>query len=230
MKLHRFYIRDGVGGETQVVVHLPNFLNQTKNVLRLKVGEEVMVFDNSGFDFKAQIEKYTKDSVTLSIIDKVRNSVGLERETWLFASIVKKDKFEWIAEKATELGVSHIVPLISSRTEKKEINSERLLKILVEAAEQSGRATIPILHDTLTLSSAIYKYQDVKAVVWDPTAEKFSRDDLKEVSGTYIGPEGGWAPDELELFKTNKILLRSLGPQVLKSETAVVATLSQIVF
>ena len=213
-----------------MVVHLPNFINQTKNVLRLKVGDTIVIFDNSGFDFKAQIEKYTKDSVTLSIIDKVRNSVGLERETWLFASIVKKDKFEWIIEKATELGVSHIVPLISSRTEKKEINSERLLKILVEASEQSGRATIPVLHDVLTLSSAISKYQDVKAIAWEPAAEKVSRDDLKEVIGTYIGPEGGWTLDELELFKTNKIVLKSLGPQVLRSETAVVATLSQIVF
>lgn len=230
VKLHRFYIRDGVGGETQVVVRLPNFLNQTKNVLRLTSGDKVILFDNSGFDFHATIDKYEKDRVSLSILEKVRNTNVPERETWLFASIVKKDNFEWIAEKATELGVSHIVPIISARSEKKDINIERLQKIIIEASEQSGRATIPTLHEVLTLESAIDTYQDIKSVAWDPFVGKFSRDDLKDVNGTYIGPEGGWTPDELELFKTNKIVLKSLGPQVLRSETAVVATLSQIVF
>ncbi len=204
--------------------------NQFKNVFRFGIGDQVILFDNSGFDFTFSISGYEKDSILLSKIEVHENIVLPSRETYLFASLVKKDNFEWIAQKATELGVSHIIPIVSDRSEKKDLNTERIQKIIIEAAEQSGRGTLPILYEVSDLSSALENYAHVRSIAWDPIAPKFVSLDIENINGAYIGPEGGWSPQELELFKQRGIHTRSLGPQILRSETAVIAVISQLIF
>src|SRR4051812_13164992 len=140
MKLQRFFTAEPVEmSNTTFRTSSLELLNQLKRVLRLSSGDQVILFDDSGSDFLATIDEFGKDYVSFSVSEKRENKTSPQRETWLFASIVKKDTFEWIVEKATELGVSHIVPIISARTEKKDLNMERLTKISIEAAEQSGR-------------------------------------------------------------------------------------------
>ena len=230
MKLQRFFV--GSAYEENKPVRIPSLelLHQLKNVFRFGKGDNVILFNNTGYDFTAVIEDFDKESVSFFIKEKTKNNVHPPRETYLFASMVKKDTFEWIAEKATELGVSHIVPLISSRSEKKGINMERLQKIVREAAEQSGRATMPEMYEVSDLAEVIGKFKNIKSVAWDPTGEKFSAEKLSDVQGSYVGPEGGWTPEELMLFKENNIPVLSLGPQVLRAETAAIAAVSQIVF
>jgi 16S rRNA (uracil1498-N3)-methyltransferase len=230
MKIQRFFIQDKIEGKSSLVISSASVVNQFKNVFRFTKGDKVVLFDNSGFDFTFVIDDYDKESVLLSRIEIRENTVLPLRETYLFASLVKKDNFEWIAQKATELGVSHIIPIISDRSEKKDLNSERIQKIIIEAAEQSGRGTLPILYEIVNLSSAIENYAHVKSVAWDPMAPKFVSQDIANVIGAYIGPEGGWSSQELELFKQHGIHTRSLGPQVLRSETAVIAVISHLVF
>lgn len=229
MKIHRFYVPVPLtlGSITIPSVELVSQLNR---VLRLPVGGEIVVFDNSGYQYRAAILGYQKDSVSLEVLEKQENTVKLGREIWLFAAIVKKDNFEWIVEKATELGVSHIVPVISARTEKKDLNISRITKVSIEAAEQSGRATIPEIHGILKLADCLATYSEQKAVVWEPTAAKFDKKDMLTIDSMYIGPEGGWTKEELELFEKKGVKQMSLGPQVLRAETAVIAALSQIVF
>jgi 16S rRNA (uracil1498-N3)-methyltransferase len=193
-------------------------------------GDKVILFDNSGYQYLAEILSFDKDGVSFTLLEKQINNVRPERETWLYASIIKKDNFEWIVEKATELGVAHIVPVISDRTEKKNLNLERLSKVSIEAAEQSGRATLPEIHEICSLAECLEAYKDISSLVWEPTVEKFDREELKEIRGIYIGPEGGWTEKELQMFKEKGITVRSLGPQILRAETAVVAALAQIVF
>ncbi len=230
MKLNRFYTPEKLGGKTSITLSQIPFINQIKNVFRFTKGDEVILFDNSGFDFLAKIENYEKDTVTLSIVKTTENTVIPLRETYLFSSIVKKDNFEWIVEKATELGVSHIVPIISARTEKKDLNIERIQKIITEAAEQSGRGTLPILYEVTDLDSALNNYAHIQSIAWHTGANKFVTQDVTTAIGAYIGPEGGWSNEELELFKKHGVHTRSLGPQILRSETAVVAVLSRLVF
>jgi 16S rRNA (uracil1498-N3)-methyltransferase len=230
MKIHRFFVQDKIGDKSLLTVTSPAIVNQFKNVFRFVKGDRVILFDNSGFDFTFAIEGYDKDTVSLSRIEICENTVLPLRETYLFASLVKKDNFEWIAQKATELGVSHIIPIISHRSEKKDLNSERIQKIIIEAAEQSGRGTLPILYEITDLNSAVENYAHVKSMAWDPMAPKFVSQDIVDVIGAYIGPEGGWSPQELELFKKHGIHTRSLGPQILKSETAVIAVIAHLVF
>lgn len=230
MKLHRFYIEEKLINKSSVLITRLSLVNQLRNVFRFEKGDKVILFDNSGYDFLCVIEKYENDSVSFQIIETSENSVLPIRETYLFASIVKKDNFEWIVEKATELGVSHIIPIVSARSEKKDLNIDRLQKIIIEAAEQSGRGTLPILYGISDLKTAISNYSHVKSIAWDPTAKKFVSQDMNDVIGAYIGPEGGWSNEEIDMFKQYGISIRSLGPQVLRSETAVIAVISHLVF
>lgn len=230
MKIHRFFTSEKVGENISITLTSESLVNQLRNVFRFSQGDEIIIFDNSGYDYLFTIEGYGKNTVTLKRKEIKENLVKTKKEIYLFASLVKKDNFEWIAQKATELGVSHIVPIMSERSEKKNLNIERIQKIIIEAAEQSGRATIPELHEIIDLKSALENYANIKSIAWDPSSIKFVSQDISDAVGLYIGPEGGWSPAELDLFSQNKISIRSLGPQVLKSETAVVAVISQFVF
>lgn len=230
MKLHRFYTNDSVPHSGTHTIVSPELYHQLKNVFRLNRGEPIILFDGSGYDITVSINDYRDNSVIVSIVDVTKNETALTREIYLFSSIVKKDTFEWIAEKATELGVSHIVPIISARSEKKNLNFERLEKIIREASEQSGRSDIPKLHPIISLEDALVTYKDVSSIAWHTTGDKFSQNTLTNIQGMYIGPEGGWTENETTLFHEKGIRVVSLGKQVLRAETAVIATLSQIVF
>jgi len=207
-----------------------NLINQFKNVFRFNKGDKVILFDGTGYDFLCAIDNIDKEQITLLKEDTIKNTVLPQKETYLFVSLVKKDNFEWIAQKATELGVSHIIPIVSDRSEKKDLNIERINKIIIEAAEQSGRGTLPVLCAVTDLASAIENYSYVKSIAWDPNATKFVSQDIDINLGVYIGPEGGWTTNELELFTQHGINIRSLGPQILRSETAVIAVISHLVF
>jgi 16S rRNA (uracil1498-N3)-methyltransferase len=231
MKLQRFYVPLPIVSNNEPFnVPSAELLNQLSRVLRLHEGDTVVLFDNSGMQYKAAIYKYQNDGVSFTILGLEEGDAKPQRETWLFVAMVKKDNFEWIVQKATELGVSHIVPLLSARTEKKDFNRERLTKISIEAAEQSGRATLPQIHDILKLADAIAEFRYIKSVAWDPNAPKLSASQIEDVQGSYIGPEGGWTEDELVQFKNQGVPIYSLGPQVLRAETAVVAALTKLVF
>lgn len=230
MKLHRFFCDEKLTDKKSVVITHAPLVNQLKNVFRLVKGDKIILFDNSGFDYGVSIEGFEKESVSLLVDSVTPNKVFPIRETYLFASIVKKDNFEWITQKATELGVSHIIPIISERTEKKDLNKERIQKIIVEASEQSGRGTLPVLSEVMDLETALQKFGHVKSIAWHTQAEKFVSQDLSDTLGAYIGPEGGWSNSEIDLFKKHGVRIRSLGPQVLRSETAVISVITLSVF
>jgi 16S rRNA (uracil1498-N3)-methyltransferase len=241
MRLHRFYKNELIHNPQVGITTSFGDSEQMRKVFRLKTGDKVIVFDGSGFDFVCEILSYSsetgQDPVSLRIIEIVKNNITSQRETILCAAIVKKDTFEWIAQKATEIGVSRIVPVIAERSEKKNLNMERLHKIVIEAAEQSGRATIPVVEEPALLSDVITQFSDasssapsadIVSVVWDMNAKKFSPSDIQAAKKviTYIGPEGGWSPTELDLFATKNLLIISMGQQVLRAETAVVSALT----
>lgn len=150
MRLHRFYISENIEGE-KIFINDEALSRQLKNVLRLKSGDRIVVFDGSGDDFECEIVSFGE----LKLIEKRKSIVLPKKDITLFVSLIKKDKMEWVMQKGTEIGVSHFVPIISERSEKKDLNIERARKIIIEACEQSGRSTIPTLSDPISLSSAI---------------------------------------------------------------------------
>ena len=126
--------------------------------------------------------------------------------------------------------MTHIVPILAERSEKKSLNMERLASIVTEASEQSGRGTVPQIEPICTLGDCIQLMQKrgVVTCAFDIEAPLFSRSciDSTVSLGLFIGPEGGWSPHEVELFHRTSVPVYSLGTQVLRAETAAVATLS----
>ena len=240
MRLHRFYISEPVGLQTEITVHSADLANQVRRVFRLKQGDSLIVFDGSGSDYECRIAEFAEESVTLNITTSERSRFMPARNVYLCAAVVKKDTFEWIVEKATELGVTHIIPVMADRSEKKSLNEARLRKIAIEASEQSGRGDVPEIAEILTLEKCVEllrgeaseRKAEITLVALHTESDFSPRPRLGgiESAGLFIGPEGGWSPEEIELFHRREIPLLCLGKQVLRAETAVIAALSQVVF
>lgn len=227
MRLHRFYTPEKIAGKKELT--LPAISNQVSNVFRMRPGDRVILFDGSGEDFECEIAR----ADTYRVISSAPSRYMPARKVYLCAAIVKKDNFEFIAEKATELGATDIVPVLAERTEKKAVNEERLRRIVTEASEQSGRGDVPTIHPASSLDEAIERYGGSAAVVFHTEGERFDASEFSQNlrnadTAVFIGPEGGWSEKEIVMFHANKIPIRSLGPQVLRAETAVVSALSQV--
>ena len=255
MRLHRFYIAEKIGNNTEMKIKSVELSNQIRKVFRLKLGDHVVLFDGSGFDYESSVEDYGNDFVTVKVLGAKqsrfmagRDSANEAREVVLCAGVVKKDTFEWIVEKATELGVSKIIPVMAERSEKKSLNMDRLRKIAVEASEQSGRGDVPEIGDIATLAEAVELCEkvdvtscDIVKLAFHTDGETYSTAKIRSNTNNklagksetmklviFIGPEGGWSPDEIEMFHKHNIDIYSLGNQVLRSETAVVVALSLV--
>lgn len=228
MKLHRFFVNQNLLSAEEVVIRDSDLYHQLRNVFRFTVGGQVILLDNTGYEYLAIVSSFGKGDVSFSIASKRMGKNIPEKEIYLFCSIVKKDKFEWVLEKGTELGVSHFIPLLSDRSEKKDINEERALKILKEASEQSERSVIPSLEQISSLEDALSR--EISKICFDPKGQKFVSEAVHTTStlGVFIGPEGGWTEREIFLFKKYKVPIYSLGKGILKTETAVVSSLSLI--
>ncbi len=230
----------------------------------MRVGDHLIVFNGTGFDYECKIDNINRRStivsnsvISLTVLDSQRNNFSQVQKLFLGAAVIKKDHFEWIVEKATELGVTDIVPIAAERSEKKALNEERLRKIAVEASEQSGRDTTPMVWPIMESESAVSLLKKenpgVKIFVFHTCIGQTStegesrsgeagsdirmfrsnldtlhRSDL--CTAVFIGPEGGWSPAEIGMFHREGAEVVCLGPQVLRAETAVVAALSVVVF
>lgn len=224
MTLHRFFVENKVDG-SEVKVCNPKMIHQWKDVFRLVKGDQVTLFDNTGFEFLAKVQKITKQEAVLEVLEKNKREPILKREVTLCASIIKKDKFEWVVQKATELGVSKIVPIISERTEKLNLNMERLQKIAIEASEQSGRVFVPKILFPIDIKESIKDLPGASFVL-DMKGEILLKNDLPSEVNLYVGPEGGWGDKDRKLFEENKIKNISLGDPILRAETASISVLS----
>ncbi len=238
MRLHRFYFDKELVVGNNVVISDEGLIHQLKDVFRLsESGKEVLLFNGLGGEFLCGIVSLTKKELVLHVIEKREkpNNKGDKKavEVWLLAALIKKDNFEWVIQKATELGVSHVLPIISERSEKKGLNMERARKILIEASEQSGRVTLPTLNTPEYLDVVLERLSNqdeekMNFLAFDPSGKQFKisdKDDSKNIA-ILIGPEGGWTEKELEMFRSKNILICNLGSQILRAETAAIAVTS----
>ncbi len=239
MRLHRFFVNEMVGGRAKIVISDEDLLHQWKKVFRLVPHDNVIIFDGSGNDYQCKIETLSKERAELAV-GAPRNIPATKKDLWLFVALIKKDHFEWVVEKGTELGVSHFVPIIAERSEKKDLNMERLSKIAKEASEQSGRGTVPEIHAVMSLEDAVASdisgmagdisrnvaKNSPNKIALDPKGVALMREDFenKEPTALFIGPEGGWSEDELALFASKKVLVKNMGQQILRAETASIAS------
>ena len=161
MKLHYFFVDQELQSGKEVVLEDEELVHQWRNVFRFKSEQQVILLDNSGWEWAAKIVDWGKKSATVAVSEGKKSEAIPKREIVLFTALPKKDNFEWILEKGTELGVSHFVPVVSERVEKKEVNAERCRKIIREAAEQSHHAILPTLHE-ITKIEAVFEQFPLK--------------------------------------------------------------------
>lgn len=195
---------------------------RTKAIKKSSGGSKVNGEGRASEDVKSKSTK-SKDK---SVITKGSSKTS-EAETWLFISVLKGDNFEMVVQKTTELGVDHIVPFISDRTIKKNLNMSRLEKIAIEATEQSGRRSVPKVHEIINFSE-IFDLAFAKGVeifVCHQDGKNFTeafkgKINARKSSAFIVGPEGGWSPKEEKAFDENKIKKISISNNVLRAETA----------
>jgi RsmE family RNA methyltransferase len=155
MRLHRFFIEQKIQVTEDIHVPDPSLVHQLRNVFRLQVSDQVVLLDNSGLEYLVGIVSLEKEAAVFHVKSVEQNQNIPKANVILFQSLIKKDKFEWVVEKTTELGVNAIVPILSERSEKKTVNSDRCHKIAKEASEQSGRGRMPKLYDTMLFSEVM---------------------------------------------------------------------------
>jgi 16S rRNA (uracil1498-N3)-methyltransferase len=230
MRLHRFHTNIEIGDKNELFIDDYDVYNQIIKVFRYKIGDKVVFFDNSGFDYECILSKIDKKALFFNIEDK-KNGLIPNKNISLCFSLVKKDNAEMIIQKAVELGVSHIYPVITERSEKKDLNMDRIKKIITEATEQSGWSKIPDIHDISDLRKIIDITKDHKRIAFDTkSTQKVDQNITNESSVViFIGPEGGWTDSEIDLFKENNVGIYSLGCSVLRAETAVIVALAKII-
>ena len=222
MKLYRFFIEPKAICGSEVILEDKNSVNQIRKVLRLKIGDGVLFLDNSGKEYKSVIKQFGDSEIKLEIIEVLKNKNEPELKITLYQALCKKDKFEWVLEKGTEIGISVFVPMITERTEKLGLNRERAEKILKEAAEQSERGMIPKLAEPQNFEEAFRQTYGEK-ILLDRSGENIKTYALRPTGyalNVFIGPEGGWTENELQVAKENGVKIISLGPRVLRTETA----------
>ena len=232
--MHRFYLHDQeVLSQDQLVLASDELLHQWKNVLRFRVGEKVVVFDGArDEECVVQIDAFERVAVLAHVVERRIVSTELPRRIILAQSILKNpEKFEWVLQKGTELGVSEFYPLITKRTERESLNKmDRLNRIIIEAVEQSGRTRVPVLHEPILYEKFLKKMSDdgVKVIVPDFSGEHkiSSLDGDGAVFSLCIGPEGGFDSSEVTRAREAGCAIVTLGPRVLRSETAAITALS----
>ena len=227
MRLHRFFVKTPLQ-HTKETINDERLVHQWRHVFRYNVGSEVILFDGSGEEYDSVIEKMNNREAEVRLVSE-RRGVMPEREIALFQSLIKKDKMEWVVEKATELGVAKIVPIISEHSEKKGFNLERARKIAIEASEQCGRADVPEIGEIMNLESGIMNYAGDK-IIFDLSGIPMHDSCFINHNplSIFVGPEGGWSDKEVERFKEAKMEIFSLGKLTLRAETAAVAALSRL--
>lgn len=232
--MQRFYIEkpDWEGGI--IDIQDARILFQVNKVLRMKVGSRFTVFDQNGTEQLVEVIEMGKRKVVGNVIEPIKRTTESEIEVNLYQSIPKKPAlFELVVQKATELGVSQIFPLITSRTEKHRVGKfERLQTIAIEATEQCRRAKVPTIRHPVVFDEVIehlddvylaYEYEEGKTLeVYLPTIQK------RKKANIIIGPEGGFEQNEIDLALKQEIHTFGLGPRILRTETAAIAALSKV--
>lgn len=221
MKIHRFIgnfdINLGI-----ISVSDPELLNQVRNVLKLKAGERVILADGRLNEGSAVLREFGKNELTFEIDAVSLNKNEPSIQAVLFCAILKKENFELVCQKATEVGIYKIVPLITERTIKLGLNKERLNKIIREAAEQSGRGIVPEVVEPMEVEKAIELAKENEVNVFLSLSGQSSLNKSYKKIGIWIGPEGGWSESEENLSQTSGFVSMNLGSLTLRAETAAI--------
>ena len=203
-----------------------------KNVMRLKPGDTISLFNSTNGEWSAKIVNHNKKNTEFKV-EKLIKSKKLENDIWLAFSPIKKNPLDMMIQKTTELGVQKFIPVLSERTIVKEINIDRSKKIIIEASEQSNRISVPAIENLQSLKNFLEKFKNNGTLIFcDINCKK---NDLKNILSKknngpiciLVGPEGDFSEKERQLIIEKKeIFSLSLANNILRTETAAIAAVT----
>lgn len=224
MKTHRFLV-EGELSTGAFTIENKELYNQIRNVLKLAVGEPVILFNGTGAEAVGFLAGIEKSGITIEISRVQKNVAEPKRFVRLYLAILKNEHFELAVQHAVECGVSQVIPVLTSRTIKLSLKTDRVKKIMREAAEQSGRGVVPELADVLPFSEAIAQAKENDVNLFCSGGSSDALTPVGTKIGVWVGPEGGFTAEEVELARASGFKLVSLGELTLRAETAaIVAT------
>ena len=222
--------------ERDSVVLKGAIIHQIKDVLRLQSGDHISVLDNSGWEYEVVLERIGKEQAT-GVISNKKEIAEPNVKITLYQALIKSDKFEFVLQKGTEIGISVFVPVICERCIARHPGAkkqERWEKVIAEAAEQSGRGKLPILMPTVSFSDSCQSAAGVSILASIGADSAKLSDVLHADKSTainlFIGPEGGFTADEEELARSCGIRKVTLGSRTLRAETAGLAASAAIMY
>jgi 16S rRNA (uracil1498-N3)-methyltransferase len=231
--MQRFFVPAQWLEEEEVTITGP-LVHRLRNVLRLKRGSHVLLLDNSGWEHEMEIANVTSQRIEGRIVHKSLAVAEPRTKITLYQALLKLNKFEWVLQKNTELGVVGFVPMITERCiigsleDISKTKTERWWRILMEAAEQSGRARLPTLRPAVMFPTACEDAArgGLTLIPWEEEKERSLRSVLGETErppfsiNLFVGPEGGFTPEELAQAQRYGARPITLGPRILRAETA----------
>ncbi len=250
MKIHRFYIKDFSYSEN-IEIKDKEIIHQTNNVLKLRSDENISIFNGlENIDYIYKIKDINKKHLSLIFLESTEPDFTINKKSFeinVFISIIKSD-FDKVVRELVEIGVDSISPIVSEKTERKEINHERFHKIITEATEQSGRTFLPKLNEVTKLKDLLERpdfileknIQDDGGlsshtinICYHTQVSQTKQSDGEIKSGEtnnvvkkidnlniFIGPEGGWSSGEIETFEKLGFEIKKLNTFILKTSTA----------
>lgn len=241
--MHRFFVQENQILENEIVIEGAD-VNHIKNVLRMKVNDGIMVSCGAIKEYICRIKTFD-DNVIIATVDDVKEvDVELKSKIYLFQGLPKSDKMELIIQKAVELGVFEIVPVamkhcvVKLDSKKEAAKLARWQGISESAAKQAKRMIIPEVTGVKSFAEAVAMAQELdirimpyeKALNIDETKAFLNKIKPGESIGVFIGPEGGFAEEEVELARQNAIHTITLGKRILRTETAGITMLSILMY
>ena len=202
-------------------------------VMRVKVNETFSLFNSNG-EWEAKVKEIVKGMVEFTITKQIRHKEN-SKDVWLAFSPIRSNYFNFMIQKATELGVTKFLPIIFDRTIVRKINNERLKKIIIEASEQSNRINIPSIEKAQNLKNFLSKYKNKIDLIFTDLNTENKKLDIKKVKNIpiciIIGPEGDFSEKERkELLTFEGVKPIKINENILRSETAAISTLSIIIY
>ncbi len=220
-KIHRFFYNFKIKDN---IINIDDFeiVNQIRNVLKLKINEKFIIFFNNN-EVLCSIRNINKKFINCDVLKN--NFLNKDnKEIILCCAILKKDNFELIVQKSAEIGISKIIPVITERTIKTNLNFDRLNKISKEACEQAERKNIMEINEIKNLKDCFNIKNDIN-IFFDFSGEDLFKKKICKKNKSilfFIGPEGGFTDQEVNLAKKNNFIIARLGDNVLRGETAAI--------
>ena len=227
--MHRFFVAPDCIDQDRVMIRGAQ-VHQIRNVLRLTAGERIIVLDNTGWEYEVELKGVERGLVEgvvrgRSEVEEPRTNVTL------YQALLKGDRFEFILQKGTEVGVLGFVPMVCERCvmgHLKAVTARRFgrwQRIIAEAAEQSRRGRLPFLRPVLLFHQACESAPGLSLLAWEGEGElglrpALRRSESPQAVNIFIGPEGGFSPAEVEFARSCGILPITLGSRLLRAETA----------